>query len=126
MITTTQLLDKVQRERRENPPEMPSAEALIEKAKKALRRKQKNGPQLLLDAVNYRIRELEPDCGDDFWAAAQHLAKTRNEIGIEAGYCGLMILKAAAARNGFYDKEDAELLYDTAAAVLSILDWEQD
>ena len=126
MITTTQLLDRVQRERRENPPAMPSPEALIEKARKALRRKQKNGPQLLLDAVNYRIRELEPDCGDDFWAAAQHLAKTRNEIGIEAGYCGLMILKAAAARNGFYDKEDAELLYDTATAVLSILDWEQD
>ena len=125
MITTTQLLDQVQRERRANPPEMPSAEALIEKAKKALRRKQKNGPQLLLDAVNYRIRELEPGC-DDFWAAAQHLAKTRNEIGIEAGYCGLMILKAAAARNGFYDKEDAELLYDTATAVLNILDTEQD
>ena len=125
MITTTQLLGQVQRERRANPPEMPSAEALIEKARKALRRKQKNGPQLLLDAVNYRIRELAPDCGD-FWAAAQHLAKTRNEGGIEGGYRGLMILKADADRNGYYDKEDAELLYDTATAVLSMLDSEQD
>ena len=126
MITTTQLLDQVQRERRANPPATPSAEALIEKARKALRRKQKNGPQLLLDAVNYRIRELAPDCGDDFWAAAQHLAKTRNEGGIEGGYRGLMILKADADRNGYYDKEDAELLYDTATAVLSMLDSEQD
>ena len=125
MITATQLLHLVQQERRENPPAMPSAEALIEKARKALRRKQKNGPQLLLDAVNYRIRELEPDC-DDFWAAAQHLAKIRNKGGIEGGYCGLMILKAAADRNGFYDKEDAELLYDTATAVLSMLNSEQD
>ena len=125
MITTTELLDQVQHERRANPPAMPSAEALIEKARKALRRKQKNGPQLLLDAVNYRIRELEPDCGD-YWAAAQHLAKTRNEGGIEGGYRGLMILKADADRNGYYDKEDAELLYDTATAVLSMLDSEQD
>lgn len=125
MITTTQLLDQVQRERQANPPAMPSAEALIEKARKALRRKQKNGPQLLLNAVNYRIRELEPDCAD-FWAAAQHLAKTRNEGGIEGGYRGLMILKADADRNGYYDKEDAELLYDTAVAVLSMLDTEMD
>ena len=126
MITTTQLLDQVKRERQANPPTMPSAEALMEKARKALRRKQKNGPQLLLDAVNYRIRELEPDCGDDYWETAQHLAKTRNEGAIEAGYRGLMILKADADRNGYYDKEDAELIYDTAAAVMRMLATEQD
>ena len=126
MITTTQLLDQIKRERQENPTAMPSAEALLEKAKKALRRKQKNGPQLLLDAVNCRIRELAPDGGDDFWAAAQQLAKTRNKVGIEGGYCGLMILKASADRNGFYDKEDAELIYDTAAAVMRMLAAEQD
>ena len=120
MITTTQLLDQVQRERRANPPEMPSAEALIEKAKKALRRKQKNGPQLLLDAVNYRIRELEPDC-DDYWAAAQHLAKARNEGGIEAGYRGLMWLKWDADREGYYHKEDAEMSYNAAEILLYML-----
>ena len=125
MITTTALLQKVKRERQENPPTMPSAEALIEKARKALRRQQKNGPRLLLEAVNYRIRELEPDCDDDYWAAAQRIAKTRNEIAIAGGYQGLMIMKADADRNGYYDKEDAELLYDTAAAVLRILASEQ-
>ena len=126
MITTTQLLDQVKRERQANPPAMPSAEALLEKAKKALRRKQKNGPRLLLEAVNYRIRELAPDCGDDFWETAQQLAKTRNEGAIEAGYRGLMILKADADRNGYYDKEDAELIYDTAAAVMRMLAKEQN
>ena len=125
MITTTQLLEKVKRERQENPPTMPSAEALMEKAKKALRRKQKNGPRLLLEAVNYRIHELEPDCSD-YWAAAQRIAKTRNEIGIEAGYRGLMIMKSAADRNGFYYKEDAELLYETAEIVLHMLGPERD
>ena len=125
MITTTQLLDQVQRERQANPPAMPSAEALMEKARKALRRKQKNGPQLLLDAVNYRIRELAPDC-DDFWAAAQHLAKTRNEGGIEAGYWGIKRFKADADRDGRYHKEDAELLYETAEIVLRMLGPEQD
>ena len=125
MITTTQLLDQVQRERKANPPAMPSAAALIEKARKALRRKQKNGPQLLLDAVNYRIRELEPDC-DDFWAAAQHLAKTRNEGGIEAGYWGVMMFKKYADRDGRYHKEDAQLGYETAEIVLHMLGPEQD
>ena len=121
MITTTQLLYQVKRERRENPPAMPSAEALLEKAKKALRRKQKNGPRLLLEAVNYRIRELAPDCGDDFWAAAQQLAKTRNEGAIEAGYWGVMMFKKDADRNGIYHKEDAEMLYETAEIVLRML-----
>ena len=121
MITTTQLLDQVKRERQANPPTMPSAEALMEKAKKALRRKQKNGPRLLLEAVNCRIRELAPDCGDDFWETAQHLAKTRNEIGIEAGYRGLMWLKWDAARDGYYHKEDAEMSYEAAEILLYVL-----
>ena len=121
MITTTQLLDQVKQERQANPPAMPSAEAIMERAKKALRRKQKNGPRLLLDAVNYRIRELAPDCGDDFWAAAQHLAKTRNEGAIEAGYWGVKRFKEDADRNGIYHKDDAEMLYETAEIVLRML-----
>lgn len=124
MITTAELLDQVKRERRENPPAMPSAEALVEKARKALRRKQKNGPGLLLEAVNYRIREIEPDCAD-WWAAAQRIAKARNEIGIEAGYRGLMWLKWDADRDGYYHKEDAELGYEIAEILLHMLGPEQ-
>ncbi len=120
MITTTQLLAKVKRERQENPPTMPSAEALMEKAKKALRRKQKNGPRLLLEAVNYRIHEIEPDCAD-YWAAAQRIAKTRNEIGIEAGYRGLMWLQWDADRDGYYNREDGEISYEAAEILLYML-----
>ena len=101
-----------------------AAEARLERARKSLRRKQKNGPRLLLEAVDYRIRELEPDCAD-LWAAAQRIAKARGKIGIEGGYRGLMLLKADADRNGYYHKEDAELLYETAEAVLRMLSPEQ-
>ncbi len=125
MITTTQLLAKVKRERQENPPTMPSAEALMEKAKKALRRKQKNGPRLLLEAVNYRIHEIEPDCAD-YWAAAQRIAKTRNEGAIEAGYWGVNQFKKDADRNGRYHKEDAELGYEIGEILLHMLGPERD
>ena len=121
MITTTELLQKVKRERQENPPTMPSAEALIEKVKKALRRQQKNGPRLLLEAVNYRIRELEPGCNDDYWAAAQRIAKACNEGGIEAGYRGLMWLKWDADRDGYYNREDGEISYEAAEILLYML-----
>lgn len=101
-----------------------AAKARLERARKALRRKQKNGPRLLLEAVDCRIRELEPDCAD-LWAAARRIAKARGKIGIEGGYRGLMLLKADADRNGYYHKEDAELLYETAEAVLRMLGPEQ-
>ena len=126
MITTTALLQKVKRERQENPPTMPSAEALIEKARKALRRQQKNGPRLLLEAVNYRIRELEPGCDDDYWAAAQRIAIARNEGGIEAGYWGVNQFKKDADRNGRYHQEDAQLGYEIGEILLHMLGPEQD
>ena len=124
MITTAQLLDKVKRERRESPPEMPSAEALIEKAREALRRRQKNGPRLLLEAVDYRIRELEPDCADP-WLAAQQIAKKRSLPGIEAGYRGVMLLKGDVDRDGHYDSAVGRASYEAAEVLLYILSSEQ-
>lgn len=101
-----------------------AAEARLERARKALRRKQKNGPRLLLEAVDCRIRELEPDC-TDLWAAARRIAKARGKIGIEAGYWGVMLFKQDADREGYYHKDDAELLYETAEIVLRMLGPEQ-
>ena len=124
MITTAQLLDKVKRERRENPPEMPSAEALIEKAREALRRRQKNGPRLLLEAVDCRIRELEPDCADP-WLAAQQIAKKRSLPGIEAGYRGVMLLKGDVDRDGHYDSAVGRASYEAAEVLLYILSNDQ-
>ena len=65
--------------------------------------------------------ELAPDCGDDFWAAAQQLAKTRNEGAVEAGYWGVMMFNKDADQNGIYHKEDAEMLYETPEIVLRML-----
>ena len=120
MITTAQLLDKVKRERLENPPEMPSAEALIEKDREALRRRQKNGPRLLLEAVDCRIRELEADCADP-WLAAQRIAKKRSLPGIEAGYRGVMLLKGDVDRDGYYDSAVGRASYEAAEVLLYIL-----
>ena len=117
MISTAELPD--------GQAAMPAAEARLERARKALRRKQKNGPHLLLEAVDYRIREIELDCAD-LWAAAQRIAKARAEIGIEAGYWGVMRFKQDADREGRYHKDDAELLYETAEIVLRMLSQEQD
>lgn len=120
MLTVAQLLEKTRRERREDPPEMPSAEALIEKAREALRRKQKNGPWLLLAAVDYRIREIEPDCTDP-WRAAQQIAEKRSAAGIEAGYRGLMLLKEDVDRDGHYSSEVGRASYEAAEVLLHIL-----
>lgn len=118
-MTAAELIEKVNRERRENPPMMPSAEAMIEKAKRALRRRQKNGPALLLEAVNYRIREVDPE--SDPWVVVKRLAKAQNHSGIEAAYCGVVELKEEFDQYGRYDKEDAEFRYELGEIVLSLL-----
>ena len=101
-----------------------AAKARLERARKALRRKQKNGPRLLLEAVDYRIRELEPDC-TDLWAAARRIAKARDKIGIEGGYRGLMLLKGDVDRDGHYDSAVGRASYEAAEVLLYILSNEQ-
>lgn len=119
-MTVAELIEKINRERRENPPRMPSAEAMIEKAKRALRRRQKNGPALLLEAVNYRIREVDPE--SDPWVVVKRLAKVHNHSGVESAYWGVVELKEESDRYGRYDKEDAEFRYELGEIVLSLLD----
>ena len=118
-MTTAELIEKVNLERRENPPQMPSAEAMIEKAKRALRRRQKNGPALLLEAVNYRIREVDPK--SEPWVVVKRLAKAHNHSGIESAYWGVVELKEEFDRYGRYDREDAEFRYELGEIVLSLL-----
>ena len=118
-MTTAELMARIKAERRENPPRMPSAEALMEKAKRAHRRKQKNAPKLLLAALDYRIRELHPDV--DPWTAAQRIAKARNSVAFESGYWGVMTLEQDARKNGYYDAEDWEITHEIAEIVLDML-----
>ena len=94
-----------------------AAEARLERARKALRRKQKNGPRLLLEAVDCRIRDLEPYCADP-WLAARRIAKKRSLPGIEAGYRGVMLLKGDVDRDGYYDSAVGRASYEAAEVLL--------
>ena len=91
--TVAEFFERLKRERRANPPQMPSAEAMIERAKKALRREQKNGPSLLLDAVNYRIRQIDAD--SDPWAVINFVSDARKHDGIASSYSAVVELKGA-------------------------------
>ena len=118
--TVAEFFERLKRERRANPPQMPSAEAMIERAKKALRREQKNGPSLLLDAVNYRIRQIDAD--SDPWAVINFVSDARKHDGIASSYSAVVELKGQADQYGSYDLEDAELCYELGEIVLSLLD----
>ena len=119
-VTVAEFFDNLKRQRRADPPQMPSAAAMIELAKKALRREQKNGPALLLDAVNYRIGEIAP--GADPWTVINRVAKARQHSGIASSYSAVLELKAEADQHGGYDREDADLCYELGEIVLSLLD----
>ncbi|MYC33369.1 MAG: hypothetical protein F4X64_09360 [Chloroflexi bacterium] len=119
-MTVAELIEKVNRERRENPPQMPSAEAMIEKAKRALRRHQKNGPALLLDAVDYRLRQVDPK--SDPWTVIKRMAKAHNNPAYESAYLGVQSLQEDAKRDGRYHQEDWELSCETAEIILYMLE----
>ena len=55
-------------------------------------------PRLLLDAVDHRIQEIDPD--GDPWEASQRMAKEKNNDGIEGGYWGVMVLEEDFQREG--------------------------
>ena len=118
--TVADFFDRLKRERRANPPQVPSAEAMIEQAKKALRREQKNGPSLLLDAVNYRIRQIDADSPP--WAVVNAVSKVRQHDGIVSSYSAVVELKEQADQYGSYDREDAEICYELGEIVISLLD----
>ena len=83
-VTVAEFFDNLKRQRRADPPQMPTAAAMIELARKALRRERKNGPALLLAAVNYRIGEIAP--GDDPWTVINRVSEARQHAGIASSY----------------------------------------
>lgn len=119
-VTVAEFFDDLKRQRRAAPPQMPSAEAMIELAKEALGRERKDGPALLLAAVNYRIGEIAPDA--DPWTVINRVAKARQHAGIASSYSAVVDLKAEADQHGGYDRADAELCYELGEIVLSLLD----
>ena len=119
-MTVAELIEKINRERRENPPQMPSAAAMIEDAKRALRRQQKNGPALLLAAVDYRIRQIDPD--SDPWTVIKRVAKAQSNPAYESAYLGVKSLQEDADRDGRYHQEDWESSYEIAEIILFMLE----
>ena len=94
--------------------------AMLDAAEQAHRQGQKNAPRLLLDALEYRIREIDPD--PDSWAAAKHISAEKDDDGIEAGYWGVMLFERDARRDGGYHQDDWQMCWDIAEIVICSLD----
>ena len=94
--------------------------AMLDAAEQAHRQGQKNAPRLILDALEYRIREIDTD--PDSWAAAKHISAEKDDDGIEAGYWGVMLFERDARREGGYHQDDWQMCWDIAEIVICSLD----
>ena len=122
MISNEKLQERVELLRAGKLTDTPYAITLLEVAQKAHRNGQKNATRLLLDAVDHRIREIDPD--GDPWEAAQRMAKEKNNEGIRGGYWGVMILEEDFQREGRYHPDDWQLSFDVAEILICALDLE--
>ena len=122
MISDEKLQERVELLRAGKLTDPPYAITLLEVAQKAHLKGQENAPRLLLDAVDHRIREIDPD--GDPWEAAQRMAKEKNNDGIEGGYWGVMSLEEDFQREGRYHPDDWQLSFDVAQILVCILDLE--
>ena len=94
--------------------------ALLDAAEQAHRKGRENAPRLLLDALEYRIREI--DSGSDPWAAAKRIAVETDDMGIEAGYRGVMSFERDTRRDGGYHQDDWQMCWDIAEIIICSLD----
>ena len=122
MISSEKLHERVELLHAGKLTDAPYAITLLEVAKKAHLNGQDNAPRLLLDAVDHRIREIDPD--SDPWEAAQRMAKEKNNEGLRGGYWGVMVLEEDFQREGRYHPDDWQLSYDIAEILICILDLE--
>ncbi len=122
MISNEELRERVELLHAGKLTDAPYAITLLEVAQKAHLNGQENAPRLLLDAVDHRIREIDPD--SDPWEAAQRMAKEKDNEGIRGGYWGVMILEEDFQREGRYHPDDWQLSFDVAEILICILDLE--
>lgn len=122
MISSEKLQERVELMRAGKLTDAPYAITLLEVAKKAHLNGQDNAPRLLLDAVDHRIREIDPDC--DPWEAAQRMAKEKNNSGLRGGYWGIMMLEEDFQREGRYYPDDWQMCFDIAGILICALDLE--
>ena len=98
--------------------------AMLDAAEQAHQQGQQNAPRLLLDALEYRIREIDPD--PDSWTASKRISAEKDDTGIEAGYWGVMLFERDARRDGGYHQDDWQMCWDIAEIVICHLDLEYD
>ena len=122
MISNEELRERVELLHAGKLTDAPYAITLLEVAQKAHLNGQENAPRLLLDAVEHRIREIDPD--RDPWEAAQHMAKEKNNSGLEGGYWGIMMLEEDFQREGYYHPDDWQMCFDIAEILICALDLE--
>ena len=94
--------------------------AMLDAAEQAHRKGREDAPRLMLDALEYRIREI--DAGPDSLAAAKRIAVETDDTGIEAGYRGVMWFERDARRDGGYHQDDWQMCWDIAEIIICSLD----
>ena len=94
--------------------------AMLDAAEQAHQQGQKNAPRMILDALEYRIREIDAD--PDSWAAAKRISAEKDDTGIEAGYRGVMSFEREVRREGRYHQDDWQMCWDIAEIVICSLD----
>ena len=94
--------------------------AMLDAAEQAHQQGQENAPRLLLDALEYRIREI--DANPDSWAAAKSISAEKDDTGIEAGYRGVMSFEREVRRDGGYHQDDWQMCWDIAEIIICSLD----
>ena len=94
---------------------------LLKKAVLAKNQNPKIAPQLLLDALQQRIREVVPDPDTDLWVAARKLARDIDDIGIESVYWSLLMFEKDFGSKGDFNDEQWEDCLDGAEAIIGML-----
>ena len=124
MISNEQLRERLAEVHSQKKGQKSGALAMLDAAEQAHREGRKDAPRLLLDALEYRIREIDPD--PDSWAAAKRIAIEKDASGIKSGYWGAMLFEEDARRDGCYHEDDWRMSWDIAEIVICHLDLEYD
>ena len=99
---------------------MDSVATLLAKARRAHEREREKAPDLLLKAIQQRVREICPD--EDPWDAVRRLAEEHDDRAIRGTYWYVMSIADDQKRNLPYDDESWEINMDMAEILIETLD----
>ena len=94
---------------------------LLERAYRARYADPENAPRIILEILQQRIRDLEPDV-DDYWEAAQRLARKRGGRNIDGGYWNAVIFEEDHRLGRMqHDADDWEMMMEGFEYTLGLL-----